>query len=153
DEHEGGAAPDAGGTGPESGIDWLHTNAVNYEPELDLIALSSARLSEIWIVDHSTTTREAAGHTGGRYGPGGGLLWRWGNPRNHGAGTEGDRRLFAQHDVQWIPAGCPGAGHLLVFDNGTLRPGGGGSAVLELVLPFVPGRGFALHDGVFGPEQ
>ena len=46
--------------------DWMHVNAVAYNADLDQIALSSPNFSEIWIIDHSTTTAEAKGHTGGR---------------------------------------------------------------------------------------
>lgn len=165
EEEEDDAGEDGGaqGTGPTGaalhapaggngvGCDWLHTNAIDYQPELDLIALSSPHLSEVWILDHSTTTEQAAGHRGGRYGKGGDLLWRWGNPKNHGAGSDADRRLFYQHNVQWIPAGLPGAGHLLVFNNGQGRPGGEHSSVDELVLPFEPGTGFAREGRAFGP--
>jgi len=154
DEEEPAPAPAVGlalpqGNGP--GSDWLHTNAVDYSPELDLIALSSPHLSEIFVIDHSTTTDQAAGHTGGRHGKGGDLLWRWGNPKNHGAGTDADRKLFFQHNVQWIPADRPGAGHLLVFNNGQGRPGGEHSSLDELVLPFQEGGGFARTGAAFGP--
>ncbi|MCK6448258.1 MAG: aryl-sulfate sulfotransferase [Planctomycetes bacterium] len=112
---------------PMRGGDWLHTNAVAYEPTLDLIAISVHSLSEIWILDHSTTTAEARTSRGGRYGKGGDLLARFGNPRVHGAGPSDAQFLFGQHDVQWIAAGSPGAGHLLVFNNGQGKPGGGSS--------------------------
>jgi len=138
---------------PGQGSDWLHTNAVDYDPELDLIALSSPELSEVWILDHSTTSDQAAGHKGGRYGKGGDILWRWGNPKNHGAGTDDDRRLFYQHNVQWIPAGHPGAGHLLVFNNGQNRPGGEHSSIEELVLPLEPRKGFSRSGTAFGPKD
>ena len=69
--------------------DWTHVNSVDYNAELDQIVLSVHEFSEIWIIDHSTTKAEAAGHTGGRSGKGGDLLYRWGNPRVYRAGTAG----------------------------------------------------------------
>lgn len=145
----GAPAPGGAGNGP----DWLHTNAIDYNAELDLIALSSPHLSEIWILDHSTTVDQAASDSGGRYRKGGGILWRWGNPKNYGAGTRADRRLFFQHNVQWIPRGYPGAGHLLVFNNGQGRPGVEHSSVDELVLPLEPGKGFVREGAAFGPAE
>jgi hypothetical protein len=119
----------------------LHTNAVAYHPGLDLILLSSPELSEIFVIDHSTTSAEAATSSGGRYGRGGELLWRWGNPRMHGVGDESDRRLFYQHDPTWL--GTADDLRVLVFDNGGGRPDGSGwSEVLELRLPFDAERGF-----------
>jgi len=101
--------------------DWMHVNAVAYNPDLDQVVLSSPKFSEIWIIDHSTTTEEARGHTGGRCGKGGDLLYRWGNPRVYRNGTRLDQRLFFQHNIQWIPKGLSGEGHLLVFNNGSDR--------------------------------
>lgn len=100
--------------------DWLHLNCVSYHPEFDLIAISSPHFSEAWIIDHSTTTEEAAGHTGGRWGRGGDLLFRWGNPQVYGQGNAGDQRLFFPHDVRWIfnvPEDHPHYGSLGVFNN------------------------------------
>jgi hypothetical protein len=59
---EGDDDEDPLGTAP----DWLHMNAVTLHPELDLIVLSAANLNELWVIDHSTTTEEAASGTGGR---------------------------------------------------------------------------------------
>lgn len=133
--------------------DWLHVNAVAYHPEFDQIMLSSPEFNEIWIIDHSTTTAEAASHKGGRYGQGGDLLYRWGNPRAYRAGTVKDQKLFYQHNAHWIPKGLPGEGHLLVFNNGTKRPGGAHSTVDELALPVRPDGHYEHTPGkAYGPD-
>ncbi|MGI9205206.1 MAG: aryl-sulfate sulfotransferase [Woeseiaceae bacterium] len=113
--------------------DWTHVNALDYNPELDLIIFSSNYLSEVYVIDHSTTAWEAAGHSGGRHGKGGDFLYRWGNPQNYGRGSAEQRTLFNQHDIQWIKPGLPGAGNLLVFNNGNpdVRP-------YSTVLEFAP---------------
>ena len=133
--------------------DWLHTNAVAYEPDLELIAISVPELCEVFIIDHSTTTEEARGSTGGRYGKGGELLWRWGNPRNYGAGTDEDQRLFYQHDPTWVRRD-DGSVSLLLFNNGMRGEDGPYSQVLELALPFDGERGFHREPGsAFGPAE
>ena len=115
--------------------DWLHTNAIAYNAELDQIAVSSLGNNEIWIIDHSTTTEEARGRSGGRYGKGGDVLYRWGNPSAYRAGSTSDQTLFAQHNVHWIPQGYPGGGNLLIFNNGRGRPDGNYSSIVELAAP------------------
>ncbi len=150
----GGPGGGGGPGGPRGEGDWLHVNSIDYDAANDLILLSSPRLNEIWILDHSTTSAEAASHAGGKRGHGGDLLWRWGNPRNYGAGTDKDRKLFAQHDARWLASGVPGAGHVLVFNNGQGRPGDEYSSVDELVLPFEREKGFARADNAaFGPAE
>lgn len=91
--------------------DWMHTNGIDYNAELDQIAISVRRFDEVWILDHSITREEARG-------PKGDLLYRWGNPYSYRMGRFEERRLFGQHNVQWIPEGYLGAGNLLVFNNG-----------------------------------
>jgi hypothetical protein len=59
---------------------WNHMNSIDYNPTFDQIAMSVRGNSEVWIIDHSTTTAQAKGHTGGKYGKGGDLLYRYGNP-------------------------------------------------------------------------
>jgi hypothetical protein len=111
---------------------WNHMNSIAYHPDLDQIILSVRGSSEFWVIDHGTTTAQAAAHTGGRRGKGGDLLYRWGNPVNYGRATAASQMLFDQHDAQWIEPGCPGAGNILIFNNGLGR---NYSTVDELVPP------------------
>jgi hypothetical protein len=134
--------------------DWTHVNAVSYNAKLDQIMLCPREFNEVWIIDHSTTTAEAAGSKGGKYGKGGDLLYRWGNPRAYRAGTAKDQRLFVQHDAHWIPPGLPGEGNLLVFNNGTGRPGAVHSTVDEIVLPVdARGRYERKPGAAWGPKE
>jgi len=48
--------------------DWTHGNSIDYNAELDQILLSVREMNEVVVIDHSTTPRESAGHSGGRYG-------------------------------------------------------------------------------------
>jgi len=124
--------------------DWNHCNSIDYDPVNDLILISSNFQEEIWIIDHSTTTAEAAGSIGGNYGKGGDLLYRWGNPEAYGRGTPADKQLFIQHAARFIPAGRPEAGNVVLFNNQVP----GGSVAIELELP----PSFALAPGAtWGP--
>lgn len=115
--------------------DWIHMNAVDYHPEFDQIILSPRYNDELWVVDHSTTTAEAATSTGGRQNHGGDLLYRMGNPMAYGKGTLEDKLLFGQHNCMWIPPGYPGAGDVTVFNNGTSPPREPYSSVEQFRLP------------------
>jgi hypothetical protein len=143
----------AGRKGQRPQPDWLHVNSVAYNAELDQVMVSVFEFSEIWVIDHGTTTAEAAGHEGGKFGKGGDLLYRWGNPRAYRGGTVKDQKLFGQHNAHWIGKGLPGEGHALVFNNGVRRTGGAYSTVDEVVLP-VDGQGhYAYTPGkAFGPD-
>jgi hypothetical protein len=138
------------------GADIYHVNAINYNEELEQIAISSPRLSEIFILDQSTSTEEAAGHSGGRYGKGGDFLYRWGNPAHYKQGDSTDQRLFGQHDVRWIEKGKPGAGHLTVFNNAVplIADSLNYSAVIELELPIDENGNYTrMENGRYGPEE
>ena len=100
---------------------WLHVNSIQYDETRDQIILSSRLLSELWIIDHSTTTAEAASSSGGVYGNGGDFLYRWGNPEAYRQGTNIDRKLFGQHTPYFIPPGLPNENKILLFNNGINR--------------------------------
>jgi hypothetical protein len=135
-----------------SGLDWLHTNSIDYNEEFDQILISVHNFNEIWVIDHSTTTEEAAGHTGGNSGKGGDLLYRWGNPQAYRAGTLDDRKLFSQHDASWVKLGYPGEGDILVFNNGGNRPGSHYSTVDEIIPPVNDDGEYYLESGsAYGP--
>ena len=101
--------------------DWIHANAVAYDQTMDEVVISARNFSEVWVIDHTTTTEEAAGETGGRHGKGGDLVYRWGNPQAYGHGTISDRQLFGQHDVKFINWGGTDGDAIMAFNNGAGR--------------------------------
>lgn len=145
------------------GSDVYHFNSIKYNAALDQIAIGSPHLHEVFIIDHSTTTQEAAGHTGGRSGKGGDFLWRWGNAHNYGRADTTQQQLFGQHDIRWIEEGKPGAGHLMVYNNYPPKlfdydkKGSDSlnySAVYELVPPMDDKGNYIIEAGKpFGPEK
>jgi hypothetical protein len=106
----------------ENNPDWTHFNTVDYDAATDRILVDSREFGELYIIDHKT----------------GNILYRWGNPSAYGAGKEptfttpGEQILFGPHDARWIKAGLPGAGHILIFNNGWARPPINYSSVIEM---------------------
>ena len=126
--------------------DWMHINAISYNAEFDQIVISSRFQDEIYVIDHSTSTEEAAGHTGGNYGKGGDFLYRWGNPQNYDRGGNQDHILGDQHGVNWIPQGFPGEGNFILFNNGA-------NEAIEFVPPVDDNGNYFIEDGEpYGPE-
>jgi hypothetical protein len=97
--------------------DWNHTNMISYNEDFDQIVISSRHMNEIYVIDHSTTTEEAATNSGGNQGKGGDFIYRWGNPNNYDRGTEEDRIFGGQHGIHWIPNSYPGGRNFLVYNN------------------------------------
>lgn len=134
--------------------DWIHMNSVDYNPELDQILMCGRTFDEIWIIDHSTSSAEAKSSSGGRRGRGGDLLYRWGNPFAYFSGTPFDQKLYGQHDPHWIPEGRPGAGNILIFNNGSDRDQRAYSTVDELTPPVSESGVYRKEgDAPFGPER
>ncbi len=106
-----------------NGPDWVHLNSVDYNSALNQLLVSSHTFNEVWIIDHSTSTSEAASNSSGNSGKGGDLLYRWGNPQTYDRGNPTTKELYAQHHATWIPTGYPNEGKILVFNNGLMRPG------------------------------
>jgi hypothetical protein len=139
--------------GTTAAADWMHVNSIDYNAELDQIMLSVPTFAEVWIIDHSTTTAEAASDSGGLRGHGGDLLYRWGNPRTYQAGTSADQVFYFQHCAEWIAPGLPGAGNVIVFNNGVNRPGGNASSADEFIPPIDAAGNYVLNPGnAFGPS-
>ena len=116
--------------------DWIHLNSIDYNVALDQILVSSRVLNEIWVIDHSTSSSEAASHSGGNSGNGGDFLFRWGNPLAYNTGTS--TQFFGQHNAQWIQTGLPYENQIMVFNNGNGRTGGNYSTI-EIINPPVDG--------------
>jgi len=146
----GAVGNSAGGPQIANG-DWIHVNAIDYNADLDQIVLSSRLQSEIYIIDHSTTTEEAASHSGGNSGMGGDILYRWGNPQNYDRGTSNDKILSAQHSVNWIPEGFPGHGNLILFNN---FHDSNFSSVIEFSPPIDGDGNYEINaNNAFGPTE
>jgi hypothetical protein len=133
--------------------DWLHFNSIDYNKALDQIMISNRNFCEFFIIDHSTTSAQAATRSGGRYNHGGRLLYRWGNPQAYNIGAEPEKKLYRQHHAQWIKRGLFDAGNIMVFNNGLERPGGNYSS-LEIIKPPIDETGSYLWmpGQAYGPD-
>jgi len=111
--------------------DWLHCNSIDYNPQLGQVVVNSVQ-GECYIIDHDGTFVAGDPEAGiaKAAGPGGDFLYRFGDPARYAQGdpprvlenwdsaTTGHRQMGGTHHVTWIPPGHPGAGHLMVFNNG-----------------------------------
>lgn len=109
----------------------MHGNGIDHDVENDVIYISVNGYSEVWVIDHSTTSEQAKTNAGGRYNKGGDLLYRFGNPEAYKS-SYGERLFFKNHFPNCLENNEPGAGNLLIFNNGNdIKQ----SAVYELKMP------------------
>lgn len=139
--------------GTVTGGDWMHMNSIDFSATRNEIVFTSRSFSEIYVIDHSTTTQQAASHVGGVRGRGGDILYRWGNPQVSQRGTSASQSLFVVHGSSFISAGLPGADNLMAFNNGD-RTGTANdwSQVVEIVPPRTTSGDYQVPTtGAFGP--
>ena len=136
-----------GNVGTPNGFgDWMHVNTISYNIYYNQIVLSSSKQNEIFVIDHSTSTLEAAGHTGGNYNRGGDFLYRWGNPQNYNRGDGSNRMLGHQHGINWIPNGYPGEGNFILLNNDT-------NEAFEFIPPMDNEGNYLIEDNQpYGPD-
>ena len=124
----------------DGGQDWLHTNSVAYNEDLDQILVSNRNTNEIWIIDHSATNSN--------------LLYRWGNPIAYDAGTTDDQKLHGQHDAHWVAPGLSAEGNIMIFNNGFSFSERGYSSADEIVPPIDGNKNYELVAGsAYGPTD
>ena len=127
------------GTPSSQPSDWLHINAIDYNPYFEHIMLSVPTFDELWIIDYDNFTP-------------GQLLWRWGNPEAYDSGTEEDQKLFYQHDCHWVYDNVtfnnPDFGKIAVFNNRVPNDGEGNHSAVHLLNP-----AYADYDNNFGLDQ
>ncbi|MEM6687664.1 MAG: aryl-sulfate sulfotransferase, partial [Bacteroidota bacterium] len=116
---------------PIANGDIMHANGFDYDANKDVIYLSVNFFSEVWVIDHSTTTAEAATDTGGNYGKGGDLIYRFGNPLAYD-NMMGEVRGDRNHYPNLLENGVPGEGNMLLYVNGFAE---GVSTVYEFEMP------------------
>jgi hypothetical protein len=111
--------------------DWLHCNSMDYNPESGHIVINSVQ-GELYVVDHDGTfvAGDPAAGIAKAAGSAGDFLYRFGDPARYAQGdpprvlenwdsaTSGHKQMGGAHDVHWIAKGLPGAGHIMVFNNG-----------------------------------
>ncbi|WP_299005894.1 aryl-sulfate sulfotransferase [uncultured Shewanella sp.] len=125
--------------------DIFHLNNVYYIEDYDQIIVSSNTYSELWVIDHSTTSAEAATNAGGNSGKGGDLLYRWGNPEAYGYENDTYTFLNGVHDVNLVldSSASNGFGTFVMYGNNRNETS---SQVIEITPPINSDGSYTLGD-------
>lgn len=114
--------------------DWTHWNTANYHPtDPNKIVFNSRHMGETYIVDKTAKK----------------LIWRFGNPSVYGAGkapsfmNDGDQLIWGPHHAHIIGPGLPGAGNMLILDNGWNRSQGNRTRSIEVDMSRTSYTGYA----------
>ena len=111
--------------------DWLHCNSLDYNAESGHIVINSVQ-GELYVVDHDGTfvAGDPKASIAKAASSAGDFLYRFGDAARYAQGdpprvlenwdsaTSGHKQMGGSHDVHWIRPGLPGAGHIMVFNNG-----------------------------------
>lgn len=128
--------------------DWMHVNSIDYNLDLDQIILSSKKWSELWVIDHSTTSNQASSDSGGNSGKGGDIIYRWGNGAAYGQNIP--KMLDNPHDIHWIDSGKVDAGKIMIFNNGKDRSW----SSVDIITPPIDSSGnYILINKIYGPSN
>jgi hypothetical protein len=122
--------------------DFAHMNGIDFDSARNQIIISSHFLDEVYIIDHSTTTAEAASHAGGASGKGGDFLYRYGRTGNYGGGTAGNVNDVL-HDGQLIKHG-PYKGAIGFFHNNGISSS---QSAGDIVMPPRNGNDYTITPG------
>jgi len=136
----------------DANLDWMHFNSISTSADGKQIVISARSTNEVYIIDHTTTTAEAASSAGGESGFGGDLLYRFGNDHNYAADVTDPRLFYGQHDARFALSGL-NEGSLSVFNNGINRPGGEFSSIYRWVPRFDFAGDYLLENNVFPPPM
>ncbi len=129
--------------------DRYHMNGLDYNEELDQIVFSMHFMNQAFVIDHSTTTAEAAGHSGGNSGKGGDFLYRWGNPASYGA--TGTTQFATIHDAHWVSSDNPNyPDYLAGFNN---EGGTSGKSAVTIWQPPYNGYNYSMTAGTQTPAN
>jgi hypothetical protein len=138
-----------GWTDARGSADWLHVNAAAYVGpnrwydagdqrfRPDNILISSRNASIMAIIDRAT----------------GDFAWRMGPDYRDSAALRALGQIIGQHNPHLIPKGLPGAGNLLVFDNGGAAGYGEGNPVAPAgtnIVARIDSRVLELNPVTFG---
>jgi hypothetical protein len=110
-----GAAPRGGarGAGGERGFDWLHINSATYVGPNPWFDKGDQRFAPNNVVISSRQSSFVA-----IIGRNGKVVWQIGPDFSESKELRAIGQIIGQHHAHIIPKGLPGAGNLLVFDNG-----------------------------------